>query len=452
MKRFSITLTAIGFSVLVGAAHAYTAVAFSNSTNKFGGSKNATTKEEAMAEAVANCKRNGGSDDCQVFKVSDKIGFASLHMACAGGGCGVTATTGRATQEEAHVLAKQDCEKQFSVKCKPVAEWEEKIGAESASNDKAANSSVTPRAENNVLTAQTSQHGTNAAAISSAEADFQQAISMKKAGNSSEYKRLLDQSAMHGFAKAQAFLGIQYMNGSNEYPQSPEKAVFWLQKSAEGGYADSFSLVAYYYYSGDGINPDWKKASYWYERAAVAGDQSTKSKAEESLIAIYSSGHAAIPRSSGLWDKAWRLAERGDIKMQVAMGYHYCDASIADSDIKQCVFWMEKAASKGDAAAQAKMGYANIYGVEDAKGNRLPLDYEKAIRWFELSAKQRRAEAMTGLGWTYEFMEDAAKKSGQSVGIINGYKNLSKDWHRKAAAKGADASKEKLCKRFGEWC
>lgn len=113
---------------------------------------------------------------------------------------------------------------------------------------------------------------------------------------------------------------------------------------------------------------------------------------------------------------------------------------------------MEKAASKGDAAAQAKMGYANILGVEDIRGNRASLDYDKAIKWFGLSAKQGRAEAMTGLGWTYELMEDAAKKSMMSPEIISGYKNLSRDWHRKAAAKGAAVSKEKLCKRFGEWC
>lgn len=129
MKRLLPTLVALAISTLVGTAQAYTAVAFSSSTNKFGGAKNAITKAEAMTEAVANCKRNSGGDDCQVFKVSDKTGFSSIHMACAGGGCGVTATTGRATQEEAHTLAKQDCEKQFGVKCKPVAEWEEKIGS-----------------------------------------------------------------------------------------------------------------------------------------------------------------------------------------------------------------------------------------------------------------------------------------------------------------------------------
>lgn len=129
MKRLLPTLLALGLSAVVGTAQAYTAVAFSASTNKFGGSKNAASKQEASNEAIANCKRNGGGDDCSVFKISDSLGFASLHMACAGGSCGVTATTGRATQEEAHAMAKQDCEKQFGVRCKPIAEWEEKNGA-----------------------------------------------------------------------------------------------------------------------------------------------------------------------------------------------------------------------------------------------------------------------------------------------------------------------------------
>jgi formylglycine-generating enzyme required for sulfatase activity len=100
-------------------------VAFSNATSSAGASFDAPSKESAMATAVENCKKNGGGDDCKVFKVTEERGFAAVYMACASG-CGVTAVTGRPSQLQARMDGRQDCQRYYKMPCKLAVEWKER--------------------------------------------------------------------------------------------------------------------------------------------------------------------------------------------------------------------------------------------------------------------------------------------------------------------------------------
>lgn len=111
--------------MILSNAQAVTAVAFSNATSSPGASMNAPDKESAMAAAVENCKKNGGGDDCKVFKVTEERGFAAVFMACATG-CGVTAVTGRPSQLQARMDGRQDCQRHYKMPCKLALEWEER--------------------------------------------------------------------------------------------------------------------------------------------------------------------------------------------------------------------------------------------------------------------------------------------------------------------------------------
>lgn len=125
MKRTAHFLVGLGLALVFANAQAVTAVAFSNSTSSPGASFDAPTKEAAMAGAVENCKKNGGGDDCQVFKVTEERGFGAVYMACATG-CGVTAVTGRPSQLQARLDGRQDCERHYKTRCKLAVEWEER--------------------------------------------------------------------------------------------------------------------------------------------------------------------------------------------------------------------------------------------------------------------------------------------------------------------------------------
>lgn len=104
--------------------HAFTAIAWSQSGQSGGSVKNAPTKDAAISAAIADCKKNGGGSDCQVFKVSDEPGFVALYGTCAKT-CGITAVTGRPTPEQARADAKRECETYYRANCQLAQEWEE---------------------------------------------------------------------------------------------------------------------------------------------------------------------------------------------------------------------------------------------------------------------------------------------------------------------------------------
>lgn len=126
MKRTVLAgMAVVILSAASGMAHAFTAIAWSESGQKGGSVKDAPTKEAAISSALADCKKNGGGADCQVFKVTDEPGFVSLFATCAKT-CGVTAVAGRPTAEQARADGKRDCENHFKNPCQLAQEWEER--------------------------------------------------------------------------------------------------------------------------------------------------------------------------------------------------------------------------------------------------------------------------------------------------------------------------------------
>lgn len=122
-KLFGISALFI-FGAIPCVANAFTAIAWSQSGQSGGSVKNAPTKDAAISAAIADCKKNGGGSDCQVFKVSDEPGFVALYGTCAKT-CGVTAVTGRPTPEQARADAKRECETYYRANCQLAQEWEE---------------------------------------------------------------------------------------------------------------------------------------------------------------------------------------------------------------------------------------------------------------------------------------------------------------------------------------
>jgi hypothetical protein len=130
--------TLLILSTAPSVANAFTAIAWSQSGQKGGSVKNAPTKEAAISAAIADCKKNGGGADCQVFKVSDEPGFVALYGTCAKT-CGVTAVTGRPTAEQARADGKLECEAYYRTSCQLAQEWEETFGEKIASTSQQPN-------------------------------------------------------------------------------------------------------------------------------------------------------------------------------------------------------------------------------------------------------------------------------------------------------------------------
>ena len=77
---------------------------------------------------------------------------------------------------------------------------------------------------------------------------------------------------MQGDADAQRCLGFCYHKG-NGVEQDYEKAVYWFEKAAMQGDAGAQYFLGIGYQYGQWIEKDYNKALYWYEKAAAQGHQ-----------------------------------------------------------------------------------------------------------------------------------------------------------------------------------
>jgi len=66
-------------------------------------------------------------------------------------------------------------------------------------------------------------------------------------------------------------LGCYYEQGANGYPQDYTKALELYHRAAELGYAGAYTNIGYSYSIGLGVEVDEKKATHYYELAAIGG-------------------------------------------------------------------------------------------------------------------------------------------------------------------------------------
>ena len=66
--------------------------------------------------------------------------------------------------------------------------------------------------------------------------------------------------------------GINYRDGICGYPQDNTKALELFNRAGELGYADAYLGIGNAYYYGRGVRVDKKKATHYYELAAMGGD------------------------------------------------------------------------------------------------------------------------------------------------------------------------------------
>ena len=74
-----------------------------------------------------------------------------------------------------------------------------------------------------------------------------------------------------GDAEAIYNQGSDYREGTDGFPQDMNKALELLHRAGELGYAKALCSIGSMYYHGEGVQFDKKKASYYYELAAMKG-------------------------------------------------------------------------------------------------------------------------------------------------------------------------------------
>ena len=259
------------------------------------------------------------------------------------------------------------------------------------------------------------------------EEENKQVSNDKNSGNSqydnieiSELKELLEQ-ARQGDASAQYNLGNAYYSGEG-VQQDYKESVKWWRKAAEQGYEFAQYNLGKAYYKGKGVQQDYKESVKWYRKAAEQGYAS----AQCNLGCAYYNGEGIQQdyKEAVKWYR--KAAKQGNVEAQCNLGSAYYTGKGVQQDYKEAVKWYRKAAKQGNVCGQYYLGKVYLsYGTKE--------DNKTAVKWLMMAAEKGFAPAQYALAKTY----------AEGVGVKQSYTKAIK-WYKKAAEQGYDDAESRL--------
>jgi TPR repeat protein len=217
--------------------------------------------------------------------------------------------------------------------------------------------------------------------------DFDRGVQVFSGGYYWFAERQLKPFAERGGARAQAYLGYIYENGSIGVMHDYREAVRWYRMAAEQNDAFSQSRLGYLYQNGLGVDRDETQAAQWYAKAA----------------------------------------DRGDIYAQNCLALMYRDGRGLARDYEQAAKWFTAAADRGSAWAQMNLGVLYF------QGNGVPVDYTRGLFWLRNAADRNESHAQYNLGYAYESGTGVSQSKQQAI-----------EWYAKAVEGGDSQAKERL--------
>ena len=206
-----------------------------------------------------------------------------------------------------------------------------------------------------------------------------------------------DQAAKQGNPYAQNRLGLVYYTGEGVEKDYAKAVELFRQAANQGDVYAQYQLGAMYYKS-EGVEKDYAKAREWYEKAAEQGDADE----QYHLGMMYYNGEGEYQISANLFDKYFSKFTRHPnvpsalLAVIVPLPFNFiaipfnCPGGLrgffenypqalyhdVSRDYGKAKEWFERAANRGNAAAQYQLGkmYEDGRGVEE--------DFQKAAEWY----------------------------------------------------------------------
>lgn len=176
---------------------------------------------------------------------------------------------------------------------------------------------------------------------------------------------LYEDAAKHNSMQAQLELGDIYYNGitdvygdGNGVDRDYTKAAYWFEKAVENGAGITDDLCMQFgeiYQWGEyGIKEDPKKSVFWYSKLAEKGDTEAMGKLAGCYFELEDKENALH------WQN--KAAAGGSVDEMCSLGAMYQDFG----DTENALIWYKKAAEKGNSFALCALGemYLNGEGVE----------------------------------------------------------------------------------------
>ncbi len=189
-------------------------------------------------------------------------------------------------------------------------------------------------------------------------------------------------------------LGICYYYHREDNPEYLDKALYWLEKGAEGGNTESLLLLGQIYHEGILVEADYAKARKCYTKAMEQGSK----LAQSHLGVMYYNGQGMEKNYAKALELFEPLAKEGMYEAEMTLGLMYFRGDGVDRDyVKAVGLWQEK-------IDEAPMLIHYIYGALYFSGAEgIKQDYNKAFKWINRAAEENLIGAKSTLGIMYFF-------------------------------------------------
>lgn len=180
-----------------------------------------------------------------------------------------------------------------------------------------------------------------------------------------------------GYSYAALWLGLLYKEGQCDIPPDYTQASYYLHIAAQAGITEAKYQLGQLYYLGHGVfNRDFSEACKWFKEAAEEGDI----RSQYNLAYSYHHGLGVEYN----WEKAvyWyeKAAQRGHQLSQIDLA-----DLLAQSDRQQygkAIYWYSAAAKQNSCEAHRKLGDIYSFGIG------CDVDQILAIKHYKLAAEQ----------------------------------------------------------------
>lgn len=169
-------------------------------------------------------------------------------------------------------------------------------------------------------------------------------------GNSKVFSAV-SQAAEKGDPIAQFMLGSSYYNGSNGLGRDYKKAFYWFMKAAQQNHADAQVSVSNCYLFGHGVEADEERAFHWTEKASLLGNID----AQINLGGCYSGGIGVDKDEGEAFKWFLKAAKGGSPTSQFKVGQYYEYGKVVEKSMAEAIKWYRKSAEGGYSPAINKL-------------------------------------------------------------------------------------------------
>ena len=201
--------------------------------------------------------------------------------------------------------------------------------------------------------------------------------------------------------------GMAY-DGGKVASQNYLKAVDFYREAANKGIKEAMTYLGRCYYDAKGVTRDYQQAYYWFKKGADLGDLNAFSD-----LGNYFTDNLAVEPNYDLAAKYYEYAAKGEEpRGQYGLALCYLNGEGKPQNTEMALFWMQKAAEKGEAEPMTALGY---WYIMDKNG--IPVNFAKSLYWLEKAAAAGSDVAIQYLPEVKKYAENMEGASGDPISI-----------------------------------